>query len=87
MTGTHFERKDAHKDDTPFFPYQEIGIDFTRPLIDYESTKIVGIENLERIKEQLAKGDNVVFLSNHQSESDTHCIFSLFEDKLGYHYF
>ena len=30
-----------------------------------------------------AKGENVVFFANHQSESDTHCIFTLFEDQLG----
>ena len=36
-----------------------------------------------RTHTQLAKGDNVVLLSNHQSESDTHCLFTLFEDQLG----
>ncbi len=46
----------------------------------------MGAENLVKIKEQLAAGHNVVFCSNHQSESDTHCIFTLLEDQMGPEY-
>jgi hypothetical protein len=38
---------------------------------------------LQKIKAQLDAGDNVVFCSNHQSESDTHCYFTLMEDQMG----
>lgn len=82
-TGTCYEPRNAHASDSRFFDYHQFGVDFTRPLVDWPNCKIVGMDNLNKIKQQLADGDNVVFLSNHQSESDTHCIFTLFQDQLG----
>lgn len=82
-TGMYFERSNAHAADSRFFDYQAFGIDFTRPMIDWDNSAVHGAENLVRIKEQLARGENVVFMSNHQSESDTHCLFTLFEDQMG----
>lgn len=85
-TGTHFERSNAHAADSRFFDYQSFGIDFTRPMIDWDNSAVRGADTLQRIKEQLARGENVVFMSNHQSESDTHCLFTLFEDQMGPEY-
>lgn len=82
-TGQHYEEHNFCHEGSKFFDYQKFGIDFTRPLVDWNKSQLVGTENLAKIKEQLAKGENVVFFSNHQSESDTHCIFTLFEDQLG----
>jgi len=82
-TGVCYEPRNSHAEDSRFFDYHTFGVDFTRPLVDWSNCKIVGVDNLNKIKEQLAAGENVVFLSNHQSESDTHCIFTLFEDQLG----
>jgi len=82
-TGQSYEDKNFCHPDSKFFDYQKFGIDFTRPLVDWEKSVVLGTDNLAKIKEQLAKGDNVVLLSNHQSESDTHCLFTLFEDQLG----
>jgi len=82
-TGQSYEDKNFCHPDSKFFDYQKFGIDFTRPLIDWEKSQVLGTENLSKIKEQLDKGENVVFFSNHQSESDTHCLFTLFEDQLG----
>mmetsp|Transcript_22170 Transcript_22170/g.45228 ORF Transcript_22170/g.45228 Transcript_22170/m.45228 type:complete len:443 (-) Transcript_22170:398-1726(-) len=81
-TGVCYEPRNSHADDSRFFDYHQFGVDFTRPMVDFSNSKIVGMENLNKIKDQLAAGDNVVFLSNHQSESDTHCLFTLFEDHL-----
>ncbi|EKX41344.1 glycerol-3-phosphate O-acyltransferase [Guillardia theta CCMP2712] len=86
VTGKHYEPHNYHHSDSQFFNYQAFGIDFTRPLVDWDETKIVGAHNLQKIKAQLEAGENVVFLSNHQSESDTHCIFTLLEDQLGPEY-
>ena len=33
----------------------ETGIDFTRPLVDWQNSEVKGVENLVKIKEQLAK--------------------------------
>jgi len=82
-TGQHYEEHNYCHPDSKFFDYQKFGIDFTRPLVDWEKSQVTGTESLAKIKEQLAKGENVVFFANHQSESDTHCIFTLFEDQLG----
>mmetsp|Transcript_8606 Transcript_8606/g.21506 ORF Transcript_8606/g.21506 Transcript_8606/m.21506 type:complete len:458 (-) Transcript_8606:25-1398(-) len=82
-TGTHWEPANKHHPDSRFFDYQKFGIEVTRPLIDWENSEILGAENIAKIKEQLAAGDNVVFCSNHQSESDTHCLFTLLEDQMG----
>jgi glycerol-3-phosphate O-acyltransferase len=85
-TGQCYEEHNYCHPDSKFFDYQKFGIDFTRPLVDWENSKVIGADNLAKIKDQLARGENVIFFSNHQSESDTHCIFTLFEDQLGKEY-
>jgi len=85
-TGQCYEEHNYCHPDSKFFDYQKFGVDFTRPLVDWENSQVIGADNLAKIKDQLAKGENVVFFSNHQSESDTHCIFTLFEDQLGADY-
>jgi len=82
-TGQHYEEHNYCHPDSKFFDYQKFGVDFTRPLVDWPKSSLVGTHNLAKIKDQLTKGENVVFFSNHQSESDTHCIFTLFQDQLG----
>jgi len=86
VTGTHYEPFNSHHADTKFFDYQQFGCDVTRPLIDWDQSEVVGAHNIEKIKKQLDAGENVVFCSNHQSESDTHCMFTLMEDQLGKEY-
>ena len=55
------------------------GCDFFRPAMDLEHSLILGTENIEKAMEQLAKGENVVFLANHQSEADPQVVSCLFE--------
>lgn len=38
------------------------GIDFTRPLIDWGNSELRGVENLVKIKDQLAKVRSLAFL-------------------------
>ena len=54
--------------------YYELGLRFTRPLI--KKVQLLNSQHIHQIQLQLAQGDNVVFLSNHQSELDPQ-IFSV----------
>ena len=54
---------------TPF-DYYQFGIDFFQPAIDVAGSVVRGEGNLRRAMEQQERGENVVFLANHQSEAD-----------------
>lgn len=41
-----------------------------KPLIILDQSILRGADNLNRISEYVAKGDNIVILSNHQTEAD-----------------
>ena len=40
------------------------------PMLDREDTVLLGLDNFAKIQAQLAAGENVVLLSNHQTEAD-----------------
>lgn len=46
------------------------GNDFLKPLIILDQSILRGGDNLGKISEYIAKGENVVILSNHQTEAD-----------------
>jgi glycerol-3-phosphate O-acyltransferase len=46
-----------------------------RPLIILEKSKMEGVANLKKIEDILAKGENVVILSNHQTEADPQVLY------------
>jgi len=62
------------------FDYYRWGVDFFRPLLEKESSKMYGLENLEKIVQYIKNGENVVLLSNHQTEVDPQAIEILLED-------
>lgn len=62
------------------FDYYAMGCDFIRGLVDRPKSVTSGFERVEQIKAQLAAGDNVVLLANHQTEADPQ-IFSLLLDE------
>lgn len=66
---------------TPF-DYYKWGNDFMRPLIIKEQSRMLGESNFVKIKEILAKGENVVILSNHQTEADAQ-VFSILLEEAG----
>ncbi|NGX30257.1 MAG: hypothetical protein KR126chlam4_00817 [Candidatus Anoxychlamydiales bacterium] len=70
-----------HKKITKPFNYQKFGIDFLKPLVDLKNSKLLGIDNLKKIQEYIDKKENVILLSNHQSEVDPLMIPILSEDK------
>jgi glycerol-3-phosphate O-acyltransferase len=63
----------------PFDSYR-FGLEFLRPLVDTSASSLRGLPHLERIAGQLAAGDNVIFLANHQTEGDPQAIALLLED-------
>ncbi len=59
-----------HKKITAPINYFRFGIDFLRPLVDKEISKVLHINNVEKIDTQLARGENVILFANHQTEVD-----------------
>ena len=50
-----------------------------RPLIMIDKSRLVGLENAKKIQELVKKGENVIILSNHQTEVDPQAISILLE--------
>ena len=61
------------------FDYYKWGNGFLKPLVIMDQSILRGEANAKKIKEFLAKGDNVVILSNHQTEADPQVISILLE--------
>lgn len=75
-----------HKKITHPIDYQKFGVNFLKPLVDLEKSKIYGLENLKKIQNYINNKENVIFLANHQSEIDPILIYLLLEkdfQKLG----
>lgn len=62
------------------FDYYQFGLDFIRPLINFRSSQILGLQSIENLLKQLKKGENVIFLANHQTEPDPQILSLLLED-------
>ena len=58
------------------------GCDFFRPCMDLDNSVVMGEDNLKEAFEYISKGENVVFLANHQSEADPQ-VFSCMLEKVG----
>lgn len=61
--------------------YYAFSLDFIRPLINFPHSTIQGKEELDIIEAQLGRKENVIFLANHQTESDPQAIAILLEKK------
>ena len=61
------------------FDYYRFGLDFIRPLIHFEESTIFGFEQLDMIRTTLKRGENVILLSNHQTEPDPQIISLMLE--------
>lgn len=59
--------------------YYRFGLDFIRPLIDLPHSRIEGKKHLEAVADSLKKGENVILLANHQTESDPQAISVMLE--------
>lgn len=61
------------------FDYYTWANEFFRPLIKFERSRLLGVDNAKDIDSLLKRGENVVILSNHQTEVDPQVISLLFE--------
>lgn len=61
------------------FNYHTFGLDLIRPLILMDSSKVIGLEQVNRMAEQLARKENVILFANHQTEPDPQIINLLLE--------
>ncbi|MGR3973045.1 MAG: 1-acyl-sn-glycerol-3-phosphate acyltransferase [Candidatus Rhabdochlamydia sp.] len=61
------------------FDYYAFGLQFIAPLVDLSQSTLLGTCYLETIQHQLAQGDNVVFLANHQIEADPQALSLLLD--------
>ncbi len=68
-----------HKRIVSPFNYYSFGNDFIRSLIDLQHSKVLGKKHLDKIQEQLQRGENVILLANHQIEPDPQVISILLE--------
>lgn len=62
------------------FDYYTWGNDFLRPLIISEDSEVFDVDTCKSIETILAKGENVVILSNHQTEADPQVLSILLEE-------
>jgi glycerol-3-phosphate O-acyltransferase len=76
-----FEFEPYHQMVTEPFDYYRFGVEFFRPLVDKRRSTLTGQDRIQQIAAQLAAGENVIFLANHQSEADPQMISILFEDQ------
>ncbi len=54
--------------------YYQLGLDLMRPLVDWSASRIIGLDILQEIVVLLQRGENVIFLANHQTEPDPQLI-------------
>ncbi len=59
--------------------YYAFGLNLIRPLIDFTRSSLNGSQHLNQIQAALDRGDNVILLSNHQTEPDPQAISLLIE--------
>lgn len=62
------------------FDYYQFGLDLLTPLVDMPHSSVSGLENLKTIVASLEKGENAIFLANHQAEADPQAISILLQD-------
>jgi len=62
------------------FDYYQFGIDLVKPLVDMPNSTVQGLEYLKEIATSLEKGENAIFLANHQVEADPQIISILLEN-------
>jgi glycerol-3-phosphate O-acyltransferase len=62
------------------FDYYQFGIDFSALLIDRARSTTFHAEQLSALEQQIANGDNVIFLANHQTEADAQILHYMLQD-------
>lgn len=68
-----------HQKITTPIDYYRFGLDLLRPLVIFESSKVLQRERIDTMEQQLAQQENVVLFANHQTEPDPQAISLLLE--------
>ena len=68
-----------HKKVREPFDYYKFGLDFMRPLIQFDQSKAHGLEQIEKMQSYIDNNENVILFGNHQIESDPQAISLLLE--------
>jgi len=63
------------------FDHYRFGLEFIRPLIVFNKSRLHGEENITRMQEQISSGANVILFANHQGEPDPQVISLMLEGK------
>ena len=63
------------------FDYYRWGNEFFEPLVIKEKSRVFGLENARKIEEMTARGENVIILSNHQTEADSQILSILLQEE------
>nr|XP_027084105.1 glycerol-3-phosphate acyltransferase, chloroplastic-like isoform X1 [Coffea arabica] len=74
-----FEFSSYHKAIREPFDYYMFGQNYIRPLIDFRNSYVGNISLFNEIGDKLLQGDNIVLMSNHQTEADPAVIALLLE--------
>jgi glycerol-3-phosphate O-acyltransferase len=59
--------------------YYQFGLEFIKPLVMLNESKVVNLEVVDEIQKHLLNGENVILLANHQTEPDPQAISILLE--------
>lgn len=68
-----------HRAERAPFDFYALGMDLFRPLVKQDDSIMLGTERIPAIIEQLGRGENVIFLANHQAEADPQAISLMLE--------
>lgn len=68
-----------HESERAPFDFYRFGLDFFRPLIDFEHSTLKGEAIWDEIESALKRGGNAVLLANHQTEPDPQIISLMLE--------
>lgn len=63
------------------FDYYAFGQEFIRSIVNVESSTVLGEDHIKAMEGQIAKGENIILLANHQTEPDPQAISLLLERK------
>lgn len=70
-----------HQRVTSPFDYSSFGLELMRPLIVFERSKVINLENVEKIAQQVRNKENVILFANHQTEPDPQIIHLMLQNK------
>jgi len=69
-----------HRKITEPYNYYKFGLDFLRPLVDKDKSRVYHLENVGKMKQQVDAKENVILFANHQTEVDPQLMSLVLED-------